>query len=150
MPSDTLPERMEFREKWLSYWPIALALALIAMSAILRVPSDMATPLNGQALRWTIGIGVLSMVMAGFLLRARAIRLDVEGFNDTRGRRIRWRDCSEFVVNKTGVGRIELSDVRSTSLEFGRVWIWGNYGIPNVELAALMNRFRARALGISA
>lgn len=150
MPADTLPERMEFKERWLSYWPIALTLAVIAVSVILRVPSDMTTPLNGQTLRWAIGIGVPLLVLVGFLSRARAIRLDPEGFNDPRGRRIRWRDCSEFVVNGTRVGRIELSDVRTTSSAFGSVWIWGNYGILNAELAALMNRFRARALGINA
>ena len=150
MPADPLPEQIEFRERWLSYWPIALTMAAVATSAILRVPSDMTVPLNGQTLRWVIGIGFPLLLLIGFVSRARAIRLDLEGFNDTKGRRVRWRECSEFVVNKNRVGRIELSDIRTTSSELGSVWIWGNYGIANAELAAVMNSFRARAWGINA
>lgn len=144
-----LPERLTLKPQLLPYCHVGVAFVLVIALAILRIPEDMVTPVDGQKARWLLAICSVVFFAIGFFSIRTPTRLDVEGLVDANGRRHAWKDCSEFEIDETKVGRLVLSDVRAMSSETGKVVVWGNFGMTNADLAVLLNRFRARALGLN-
>lgn len=149
MIEDALPEQLTLKPQLLPYWWYGFILVVLFAVTILRIPEDMVTPVDGQKARWFAGSALVVFLTVAVMRLRTPTRLDVDGFVDAQGRRHAWKDCSEFEVDETKVGGIVLSEVKTTSSEI-RVGVWGNFGMPNAELAILLNRFRARALGVKA
>jgi hypothetical protein len=150
MSSEPLPQKMVLRQpKKQTLW-LLLGFFALAVVIILRVPVDMTTPVDGVRLRWGIGIVAGMILLAGFFGSFRTLTLDMDGFQESDSHLREWRRCSEFAVETTRVRKLEFEEVVADSDEYGKVTLRGSYDRSCSELAALMNRFRARSLGLNA
>ena len=89
---------------------------------------------------------------AGFADRGvlRQLTLDVTGFSEGNlfdRTRHAWRDCSPFEVS-AGSGRVQINSIRAAT-SAGEFRLRTRYGRSLDEVAALMNRFRVRALRVT-
>ncbi len=101
-------------------------------------------------MRWftIIVVSLTAVVFLPSLLGIVALHLDAEGF--TLGSMLRrgrwaWRDCSEFSVVR-GLAGAAVGFVDRRHKSGGPRIITDRFGMDAAELAAMMNRFRDRAL----
>ncbi len=142
-------------------WAIVLlgCLAFVAIGLFV-IPSD-----EDQMMRWLtvgfFGIGALASIPG--LLGIGGLDLDRDGFTIStlcRKSRRTWRECSEFPIIKlrrggkfvgfsseTDSSKMAAGLARSLVGETGM--LPDKYGMKPKDLADLMNRFRALALGLS-
>ncbi len=145
--SEALPERVILRSNPLEAVFLLVAIGALAFIVLTRIPLEMTEPVDGRMLRWIVGLGFVAVgtfSAAGSLGR---LSLDPDGFEEDslfRSRRVAWRKCSAFEVGSAG-GRVQLLFVR-TKTPAGEIRLRSRYGRKLDEVAALMNRFRARAL----
>jgi hypothetical protein len=153
--ADVLP-RMSLkpsRLKWLGVFLICVAFVAAAIFVI---------PREDDPFMWWLCVGFFglgSLASLPGLFGMGGLELDPDGFTINQwGRRTRrtWRECSEFsILDMRGgpfVGFTSETDARKfgASLSRGLVGETGmlpdKYGMKARDLAALMNRYRARAL----
>ena len=142
---NTLPDRITLRSNPLEVALLLIAAAAVSFLLISRIPPE------DQGTR-------MFALAACFLLAAfaaatslRQLTLDGEGFSEGNlfGRvRHAWRDCSPFEVSAGG-GRVQVNSIRA-KVATGEIRLRTRYGRSLDEIAALMNRFRARALDTGA
>ena len=156
---DSLPEKLSLKPsklKWATVLLISLSFVLLALFVI---PPD-----EDPMMRWLaigfFGLGVLASIPG--LLGVGGLELDGEGFTiSAMGRKTRrtWRECSEFSILKmrggSFVGFSSETDAKNPASGVSRSLVGetgmlpDKYGMKARDLADLMNRFRARAVGIS-
>ena len=154
---DSLPEKLSLKPsklKWAFILLISLAFVLLAVFVI---PPD-----EDPMMRWLaigfFGLGVLASIPG--LLGVGGLELDREGFTmSAMGRKSRrtWKECSEFsIITMRGgsfVGFSSETDAKNPASRISRGVVGetgmlpDKYGMKAKDLAALMNRFRIRALG---
>lgn len=139
--TDVLPDRITLRSNPLEAALLVIAIAAISFLFISRLPPE------DQGARMTaLAISFLAAVLAA-AASLRQLTLDREGFSEGnlfgRVRHI-WRDCAPFEVSAGG-GRVQVNSIRATS-STGEIRLRTRYGRSLDEIAALMNRFRARAM----
>ena len=142
--TDTLPDRVTLRSN-----PLEAALLLIAMAAISYLFISRIPPEDQGARTTALAISFFLAALAA-ATSLRQLTLDREGFSEGNlfGRvRHAWRDCSVFEVSAGG-GRVQVNSIRAT-IPAGEICLRTRYGRSLDEIAALMNRFRARALDAS-
>lgn len=145
--SEALPERVILRSNPLEAVFLLVAIGALAFIMITRIPLEMTEPLDGRTLRWIAGLGFAGVGTFSASGSLRRLSLDPDGFEEDslfRSRRVAWRDCSAFEVGSGG-GRVQLLFVR-TKTPAGEVRLRSRYGRKLDDVAALMNRFRARAI----
>jgi hypothetical protein len=153
---DNLPDRLSLKPSKLK-WAIVLLISLtFVLLALFVIPPD-----EDPTMRWLtigfFGLGILASIPG--LLGIGGLDLDREGFTiSAMGRKSRrtWRECSEFsILSMRGgpfVGFSSKTDEANpaSAISRGLVGETGmlpdKYGMKAKDLAALMNRFRARAL----
>jgi hypothetical protein len=146
--SEALPERVILRSNPLEAVFLLVAIGALAFIVLTRIPMDIADPVDGRTLRWVVGLGFVAVGTFSAAGSLRRLSLDPDGFEEDslfRSRRVAWRDCSAFEVGSAG-GRVQLLFVR-TKTAAGEIRLRSRYGRRLDDIAALMNRFRARALG---
>ena len=156
---DSLPEKLSLKPsklKWAVVLLISLAFVLLALFVI--------PPEEDPMMRWLaigfFGLGVVASIPG--LLGVGGLELDREGFTiSAMGRKSRrtWRECSEFSILKMRggafVGFSSETDAKNPASGISRGltgetgMLPDKYGMKAGDLADLMNRFRARAAGIS-
>lgn len=149
--SEALPDQVILRSNPLEAVFLLVAIGAVAFLVVTRIPLEMANPVAGRTLRWIVGLGFVGVATFAAAGSLRRLSLDADGFEEDslfRSRRVAWRDCSPFEVGSTG-RRVQLLFVRTTT-PAGEVRLRSRYGRKLDEVAALMNRFRAAALGPSA
>ena len=145
--SEPLPERMILRSNPLEALFLLVAIGALAFIILTRIPLDTTEPIDGRTLRWIVGLGFVAVGTFAAAGSLRRLSLDPEGFEEDslfRSRRVAWRDCSVFEVGAAG-GRVQLLFVRART-PAGEVRLRSRYGRKLDDVAALMNRFRARAV----
>ncbi|MFT3726130.1 MAG: hypothetical protein QM773_21395 [Hyphomonadaceae bacterium] len=145
--SEPLPERMILRSNPLEAVFLLVAIGALAFIILTRIPLEMAAPVNGRTARWIVGLGIAAIGTFATAGSLRRLSLDPDGFEEDslfRSRRVAWRDCSRFEVGSSG-GRVLLLFVRTRTLA-GEIRLRSRYGRKLDDVAALMNRFRARAV----
>lgn len=126
---------------------LLVAIGALAFIVLTHIPLDTTEPIDGQTLRWIVGLGFVALGAFSASGSLRRLALDPDGFEEDslfRSRRVTWRDCSAFEVGSAG-GRVQLLFVR-TKTPAGEVRLRSRYGRKLDDVAALMNRFRARAI----
>jgi hypothetical protein len=152
-----LPDKLSLKPSKLK-WGIMLLGSLAFLALVLFiVPPD-----EDPTMRWlAIGFsGLCALASIPGLLGIGGLDLDRDGFTiSAMGRKSRrtWRECSEFsILSMRGgpfVGFSSETDSKNpaSSISRGLVGETGmlpdKYGMKAKDLAALMNRWRARALG---
>jgi hypothetical protein len=155
--AETLP-RMSLkpsRLKWLGVFLICVGFVAAAVFVI---------PREDDPVMWWLCVGFFglgSFASLPGLFGMGGLELDPEGFTiNQMGRRTRrtWRECSEFAIldmrggpfvgftSETDAGKFGASLSRGLVGETGM--LPDKYGMKARDLAALMNRYRARALGL--
>ncbi len=154
-----LPDKVTLKPSRLK-WAMVLLICLVFVGAALFViPPD-----QDPVMRWLVmgffGIGVFASLPG--LFGVGGLELDPEGFTILhwgRNTRRSWRECSEFSVldmrggpfvgftSETDAGKMGAGLARGLVGETGM--LPDKYGMKAKDLAGLMNRFRARALGVS-
>ena len=137
----TLPERITLRSNPLEAALLIIAVAAISFLFIPRIPPE------DQATRMAVLAACFLVAALAAAASLRQLTLDATGFSEGNlfGRvRHAWRDCSPFEVSAGG-GRVQVNSIRATTAT-GEIRLRTRYGRSLDEIAALMNRFRARAL----
>jgi hypothetical protein len=157
MPGEGLPA-MRLKPSRLKWAAVFLGCLAFVAAAVFVIPRE-----DDPVMWWLcvgfFGIGSLASLPG--LFGMGGLELDPEGFTiDQWGRKTRrtWRECSEFtILHMRGgpfVGFTSETDARKfgASLSRGLVGETGmlpdKYGMKARDLAALMNRYRFRALGL--
>ncbi len=149
--SAALPERVVLRSNPLEAVFLLAAIAAVAYLVLTRIPLQAADPVDGRTLRWIIGLMFAALGTFAAVGSLRRLSLDPEGFVEDslfRSRRFEWRDCSPFETGSAGQ-RVQVLFIRVLT-PAGEIRLRSRYGRKLDEIAALMNRFRARALGLVA
>lgn len=144
-------DRVILRSNPLEAVCLLAAIGAVGFLVLGRIPPDLAQPLDAGSMRWIVGLGFVSVGTFAAAGSLRRLSLDPEGFAEDslfRSRRVTWRECSIFEIASAG-RRVQLLFVR-TMTPGGEVRLRSRYGRRLEDIAALMNRFRARALGASA
>ena len=155
---EALPDRLSLKPSKLK-WTIVLVICL----GFVGVGLFIIPPEEDQTMRWLtvgfFGVGVVASLPG--LLGMGGLDLDRDGFTiSAMGRKARrsWRECSEFSIlsmrggsfvgfsSKTDETKMGASLARGLVGETGM--LPDKYGMKAKDLADLMNRFRARALGL--
>ncbi|HOZ27854.1 MAG TPA: hypothetical protein PK080_10870 [Hyphomonadaceae bacterium] len=139
-----LPERITLRSNPLEAVLLLIAAAALAFLFVSRIPPDQAT----TRVVTTAIIFLIAMLVA--VASLRQLTLDATGFSEGNlfGRtRHAWRDCSPFGVS-AGSGRVQINSIRAAT-SAGEFRLRTRYGRSLDEVAALMNRFRVRALAMA-
>lgn len=154
-----LPNKMTLKPSKLK-WAVVLLLCLVFVAAgLFLIP-----PEEDQTMRWLtvgfFGIGVFASLPG--LFGMGGLELDPDGFTIlhwNRKDRRTWRECSEFsVIRMKGgpfVGFSSETDSKHLAAGLARSLVGqtgmlpDRYGMKAADLAELMNRFRARALGMA-
>ena len=157
---ETLPDKMTLKPSRLKWAMILLSsLAFVAIGLFVISPDD------DQVMRWLL-IGFFSLgALASLpgLFGVGGLELDREGFTIlTVGKQTRrtWRECSEFSIIKLRRGGVFVgfsSETDSSKPAAGLAkslvgetgMLPDKYGMKPGDLVDLMNRFRARAFGLS-
>ena len=155
-----LPETMSLKPSKLKWAMVLLVSLAFVAGVIFIIPPD-----EDPMMRW-LTIGFFSLCAAASLLGlfgVGGLDLDRDGFDVvTLGKkktRRTWRECSEFSVIKLPrggrfVGFSSETDSRKMAAGLARSLVGetgmlpDKYGMKAKDLADLMNRFRARALGL--
>ena len=142
--TDELPDRVTLRSNPLETALLLIAVAAVSYLIISRIPPE------DQGARTVVL--VVSFLIAAFAAATslRQLKVDRDGFSEGNlfgCVRHAWRDCSPFEVS-TGGGRVQVNSIRATT-SAGEIRLRTRYGRSLDEIAALMNRFRARALDAS-
>jgi hypothetical protein len=155
---DRLPN-MTLKPSRLKWIMVLLGCSAFVASAIFLIPRE-----DDPTMWWLtvsfFGLGALASIPG--LLGIGGLELDPDGFTINHwGRRTRrtWRECSEFSIidmrggpfvgftSKTDEAKFGASLSRSLVGETGM--LPEKYGMKARDLADLMNRYRARALGLA-
>jgi hypothetical protein len=154
-----LPETMTLRPSRVR-WLMLFLVAMVLSSAAVWAMADFF-----PALRWVVGIffGVAAVIaLLNVIGVASKLELKRESFTCTtlfRSFTRKWADCSTFDPVRMGVNRFvgftsAEDDAAKPKLSANNKHMIGHsgmlpdtYGLTAEELAALMNRFRARAMG---
>ncbi|MEP7209610.1 MAG: hypothetical protein ABI740_02130 [Alphaproteobacteria bacterium] len=157
---DPLPETLQLRPARLKWLIIFLISAGFVAAAVWLGPGD--EPLT----IWASGgfFALCAIIALPQMLGVGArLTLDLDGFTCKtllNSFRCKWRDCGEFGVVSQGLRSVvgfdlmtaEAASPRLATIARGLTGYSGgladNYGISPHNLADLMNRFRARALGL--
>lgn len=156
-PLEPLPERIELPTNrllvWVAWGGVVLNLAIFGVLGAGLI-------LGGQMV-WGVAVLVLAAVSV-FVWWTRAqegLVLDRDGFAYRIGQRTwrsRWSDCDEFEARNGGHARIVIRWKRPHAVFslFGKGMtseevLFNAFGLKAHDLADLMNRFRARAMGVS-
>ena len=139
------------------------AIILLGSLAFVGIGVFVIPPDEDQMMRWlTIGFfSICALASLPGLLGIGGLELDQGGFTIlTLGKKTRrtWRECSEFSVIKMRggpfVGFSSETDSKHAAAGLARSLVGetgmlpDRYGMKAADLAVLMNRFRARALGL--
>lgn len=146
--SEPLPERVILRSNPLEAVFLLVAVGALGFLIVTRIPLDVSGPIDGKGLRWGVGLAFVFAGSFGAAGSLRRLTLDREGFvedNLYRSRGFTWRDCATFRVTSSG-SRLQVLFVQ-TETPSGRVRLRSRYGRRLDDLVAVMNRFRARAMG---
>ena len=153
-----LPNKLTLKPSKLKWaGSLLFGLALVAVGLFVIGPDEDPT------MRWlTIGFGAVgALVSIPGILGIGGLELDPEGFTIVhwgRNTRRTWRECSEFSIidmrggpfvgftSETDAGKAAAGLARNLVGETGM--LPDKYGMKARDLADLMNRFRARALGV--
>lgn len=154
-----LPNRMTLKPSKLKWAGVLLICLGFVAAALFLIPQE-ENPIMWWLTVIFFGIGAFASLPG--LLAVGGLELDPEGFTIRhwgRNTRRAWRECSEFsILDMRGgpfVGFTSETDARNpaSGISRGLVGQTGmlpdKYGMKARDLADLMNRFRARAVGIS-
>ena len=155
---DNQPDKLSLKPSRLKWAATLLICVGFVAAAIFVIPRD-DDPTMGWITIVFFGIGALVSIPG--LMGIGGLDLDPEGFTINHwGRKSRrtWRECSEFsIISMRGgpfVGFSSKTDEANPASAISRSMVGETgmlpekYGMKARDLAALMNRFRARALGM--
>ena len=156
---NSLPETMTLRPSRVR-WLLLLIVAVVLSSAAVWAMED-----SFPAMRWVVGLffGVAAVIaVLNVIGVASRLELKRDGFTCVtlfRSFTRAWKDCSTFDPVRVGVNKFvgftsAEDDAAKPKLAAANKHMIGHsgmlpdtYGLSAEDLAALMNRFRARAMG---